>query len=77
MTTPGRNDPCPCGSGAKYMRCCFVKESAPSPGLEWHDLDGRLVGEIARFARRRFGVAFEERVQGYGKICKTIRSWRT
>lgn len=20
--TPGRNDPCPCGSGAKYKRCC-------------------------------------------------------
>lgn len=19
---PGRNDPCPCGSGAKYKRCC-------------------------------------------------------
>ena len=22
MTTPGRNDPCPCGSGRKYKRCC-------------------------------------------------------
>lgn len=20
--TPGRNDPCPCGSGRKYKRCC-------------------------------------------------------
>ena len=19
---PGRNDPCPCGSGAKYKKCC-------------------------------------------------------
>ncbi len=19
---PGRNDPCPCGSGRKYKRCC-------------------------------------------------------
>lgn len=19
---PGRNDPCPCGSGKKYKRCC-------------------------------------------------------
>lgn len=24
--TPGRNDPCPCGSGAKYKRCCIGKE---------------------------------------------------
>lgn len=21
----GRNDPCPCGSGRKYKRCCFLK----------------------------------------------------
>jgi SWIM/SEC-C metal-binding protein len=23
--TPGRNDPCPCGSGKKYKRCCGAK----------------------------------------------------
>jgi preprotein translocase subunit SecA len=22
----GRNDPCPCGSGKKYKRCCLPKE---------------------------------------------------
>ena len=22
---PGRNDPCPCGSGQKYKKCCFPK----------------------------------------------------
>jgi SWIM/SEC-C metal-binding protein len=22
----GRNDPCPCGSGLKYKKCCFDKE---------------------------------------------------
>ena len=21
-TTPGRNDPCPCGSGVKFKKCC-------------------------------------------------------
>lgn len=21
----GRNDPCPCGSGKKFKRCCFVR----------------------------------------------------
>jgi hypothetical protein len=25
----GRNDPCPCGSGRKYKRCCLDKDSAP------------------------------------------------
>jgi len=23
--TPGRNDPCPCGSGKKYKHCCLKK----------------------------------------------------
>jgi len=23
MTSPGRNDPCPCGSGKKYKKCCL------------------------------------------------------
>ena len=22
---PGRNDPCPCGSGKKYKQCCLLK----------------------------------------------------
>ncbi len=22
---PGRNDPCPCGSGKKYKKCCGTK----------------------------------------------------
>jgi hypothetical protein len=25
---PGRNDPCPCGSGKKYKRCCLVESEA-------------------------------------------------
>jgi hypothetical protein len=24
---PGRNDPCPCGSGKKYKKCCLPKEA--------------------------------------------------
>ena len=24
---PGRNDPCPCGSGKKYKQCCALKEN--------------------------------------------------
>ncbi len=35
----GRNDPCPCGSGRKYKRCCLGKGAVPpvagsSPGSE-------------------------------------------
>src|SRR5947208_9158948 len=35
---PGRNDPCPCGSGLKYKRCCAGKDAAiaalPRPEAE-------------------------------------------
>jgi len=27
----GRNDPCPCGSGKKYKKCCIDKVSVPNP----------------------------------------------
>jgi hypothetical protein len=44
----GRNDPCPCGSGRKYKRCCLATEdlSAPEPQGQqqrlWAD-DGEAV----------------------------------
>src|SRR5712691_5130578 len=28
MAKIGRNDPCPCGSGQKYKRCCLPREEA-------------------------------------------------
>ena len=29
MKKPGRNDPCPCGSGKKYKQCCLKTEQTP------------------------------------------------
>ena len=29
LSGPGRNDPCPCGSGFRYKRCCGCLEAAP------------------------------------------------
>jgi tetratricopeptide (TPR) repeat protein len=26
MSTVGRNEPCPCGSGKKYKKCCLAKD---------------------------------------------------
>lgn len=28
---PGRNDPCPCGSGQKYKKCCGQADRVPAP----------------------------------------------
>jgi hypothetical protein len=38
----GRNDPCPCGSGAKYKHCCLRKETGSSDATgrtrpDWHE----------------------------------------
>jgi len=30
----GRNDPCPCGSGKKYKKCCLAKDEAAKPAFE-------------------------------------------
>jgi len=27
---PGRNDPCPCGSGKKFKNCCFLSSQSRS-----------------------------------------------
>ncbi|MDB4898157.1 MAG: motif domain protein [Firmicutes bacterium] len=33
----GRNDPCPCGSGKKYKKCCLGREQVVSLGQVRHD----------------------------------------
>jgi hypothetical protein len=30
MAAIGRNEPCPCGSGKKYKRCCLLKSQKAS-----------------------------------------------
>lgn len=35
-TKTGRNDPCPCGSGKKYKRCCMAIKDAEAPAT-WSD----------------------------------------
>jgi hypothetical protein len=34
----GRNDPCPCGSGQKYKKCCLVADQPKPADLFWHRL---------------------------------------
>jgi hypothetical protein len=45
MTKTGRNDPCPCGSGKKYKKCCEEKESAPKK-LVAHKLESSAASNI-------------------------------
>ncbi len=62
--TPGRNDPCPCGSGLKYKKCHFPREvqrPAQEPmGSLLHDRDLRFVDRVGRWIHARSPVEFEE-----------------
>lgn len=35
----GRNDPCPCGSGKKYKKCCLDGETSWRQGIENSDIE--------------------------------------
>lgn len=62
VAEPGRNDPCPCGSGRKYKKCCLVRQDAEGAArAEVRAMEGRLVGRIQAFALERWGEAlFDE-----------------
>ena len=37
MGNVGRNDPCPCGSGQKYKRCCLPRDEAAAAAVRAAD----------------------------------------
>ncbi len=42
---PGRNDPCPCGSGKKYKQCCLqVQETQQTEDFLWHQIRRAING---------------------------------
>ena len=41
MATIQRNQPCPCGSGTKYKKCCFLRAPAVPPPAAPQRLDDR------------------------------------
>ncbi|MEK3936043.1 SEC-C metal-binding domain-containing protein [Sporosarcina sp. FSL W7-1349] len=41
----GRNDPCPCGSGKKYKKCCALKETDPVEALTGEELN-RIITSV-------------------------------
>ena len=58
---PGRNDPCPCGSGKKYKHCCLnagTAQAAAPADLTWRRMRGLLDGfpdEMLRFTVQAYG----------------------
>jgi hypothetical protein len=56
---PGRNDPCPCGSGKKYKQCCLKTEQAqPEDDFLWRRIRRAIEGSPAKlieFSSSHFG----------------------
>ena len=55
---PKRNDPCPCGSGKKYKKCCMPVSASPTQGLR-------------PGVRMKGGVLYDEDVGGFMPIVHT------
>ncbi len=56
---PGRNEPCPCGSGRKYKHCCL--RAIDASDFLWRQMraaEGRLVPELLHSASKEFGAPF-------------------
>ena len=45
----GRNDPCPCGSGLKYKRCCLLKNKIKIPSVSEKFLVGEDRSQVIDF----------------------------
>ena len=55
---PGRNDPCPCGSGKKYKKCCLPKDATSVANLSWQKMrrtEGELVHALLKHADKYYG----------------------
>jgi len=57
--TVGRNDPCPCGSGKKFKKCCAAKGETTTTGL-------------TAAIRMKGGVSFDPTANAYRAI---VHSW--
>lgn len=58
-TTPGRNDPCHCGSGRKFKHCCLGAQSAEdSARLKIRRVEGHIVDILMAYAMESWGAPF-------------------
>lgn len=55
MSKIGRNDPCPCGSGKKYKKCCLASADASDFQFRWfRQVHAELISKIIEFASDEF-----------------------
>jgi tetratricopeptide (TPR) repeat protein len=83
MAKTGRNDPCPCGSGKKYKRCCLAVHQAeqaaarrpPDPerfSQERRAADFDSDGELDRLSNRVPELIEQGRVEEAEEVCQEL-----
>ena len=71
----GRNDPCPCGSGKKFKRCCTVET------IRSHWVRNTLLALLLLAGVTLVAAALFERTRDYdpqaqgGRWCPTHQTW--
>lgn len=83
MTAPGRNDPCPCGSGRKYKHCRLhrrggvprVRDETPAPGTPaagWEKAAEQ--NEAATFSERLRAAMQAQRFEGLAEAQEFVHT---
>lgn len=52
----GRNDPCPCGRGKKYKKCCLDKQEVKPVNMVWHRVHSMRSGLISKVLKHAVKV---------------------
>jgi tetratricopeptide (TPR) repeat protein len=59
MAKPGRNDPCPCGSGKKYKRCCLDKDEAAESARAAQSQSSRKISNVAAEIAAKLAATYD------------------
>ena len=77
MAKIGRNQPCPCGSGKKYKRCCWERDRSArvdvAPAASPHGEVFDLV-ELDRLSNSVVDLVDEGRLDEADAICEQLRT---
>ena len=73
----GRNDPCPCGSGKKYKKCCLAKHeeirrSIPPDRLQAMEKRAALREKLEKQVQRGFELIFSQEFDKAGRFASQL-----
>ena len=90
MSTPRRNEPCPCGSGKKYKKChgsLSAESQQELPPEIWQGIEQKLKEVMALKAQREkqqglgrpivSGAIGDHRLVAVGKTMHSSKHWKT